>query len=342
MKAVVIRKHGGIDRLRYEAVETPTPGRDQALVRVRAAGVNYFDHDIREGISGVAHRLPHVPGIEGVGEVAALGEGASGVKMGDRVAINFFQSCGACRMCLNGLDGICLEGERIGVTTWGSYAEYALSDAANLIALPEALSYEDAAATLLCMSTAWHMAVTLGRARAGEDVLVNAAGSGVGCAAVQVARLHGATVIASAGSREKLEKARALGADHLIDYTTQNLRDEALRLIGGKGPDLVIESVGGAVLTHSIEALSVNGRLITCGAHAGERVELDVVKLFRKHISVHGSHYASKIEVARVLDLVAAGRLKPVIHARFPLAEAARAAALMASREVFGKLVLIP
>ena len=342
MKAVVIREHGGIDRRRYEEVETPAPGRDQALVRVRAAGVNHFDHDIREGVSGIAHRLPHVPGIEGVGEVVALGEGASGVALGDRVAINFFQSCGNCRMCLSGLDGVCLRGERMGVTTWGSYAEYALSDAANLIPLPEALSYEDAAGSLVCMSTAWHMTVTLGRVSAGEDVLVNAAGSGVGTSAIQVAKLHGAAVIASAGSDEKLEKARQLGADGTINYTTQDLRDEAVRLTGGKGPDLVIESVGGRMLADSIAALCRNGRLITCGAHAGERVELDVIELFRKHVSVHGSHYASWLEVAHVLDLVAAARLKPVIHDRFPLAEAKRAAALMASREVFGKLVLIP
>ena len=342
MKAVVIHEHGGIEKLRYEDVETPVPGQSQVLVRVRAAGVNHFDQDIREGVSGVTHPLPHVPGVEGVGEVAALGEGATGVEIGDRVAINFFQSCGTCRMCMSGLDGICLEGQRMGVTVWGSYAEFALSDATNLVPLPESLSYEDAAASLICLSTAWHMAVTLGRVKAGEDVLVNAAGSGVGSSAIQVAKLHGATVLASAGSRGKLEKARRLGADHVIDYTTQNLRDEAVRLTGGKGPDLVIESVGGAVLAQSIEALCRNGRLITCGAHAGERVEIDVIELFRKHISVHGSHYASKIEVAHVLGLVAAGRLTPQIETRFPLAEAQKAAALIASRSVFGKLMLIP
>ena len=342
MKAVLIHEHGGIDKLRYEDVDTPAPGRGQVLVRVRATGVNHFDHDIREGVSGITHDLPHVLGVEGVGEVAALGEGATGVEIGDRVAISFLQSCGTCRMCLSGFDGICLEGRRVGVTIWGSYAEFALSDAANLVPLPESLSYEDAAASLICMSTAWHMTVTLGRVKAGDDVLVNAAGSGVGSSAIQVAKLHGATVIASAGSREKLEKASGLGADHVIDYTTQNLRDEAVRLTGGKGLDLVIESVGGAMLVHSIEALGMNGRLVTCGAHAGERVEIDVIELFRKHISVHGSHYASKLEVAHVFGLVAGGQLAPQIQACFPLAEAHKAAELTASRNFFGKLVLIP
>ena len=342
MKAIVIREHGGIERLLFEEVETPKPGLGEVLVRVRAAGVNHFDHDIREGISGVAHRLPHVPGIEGVGEIAELGEGASGISIGDRVAINFFQSCGHCRMCLSGLDGICLGGKRMGVTVWGSYAEYALCEARNVIPLPAGIDAEVAAASLLCLSTAWHMAVTLGTVKAGEDVLVNAAGSGIGSSAIQVAKLHGANVIASAGSGAKLEKAREIGADRVIDYSKEDLEGEVLRLTDGKGVDLVIESVGGEVLQRSIGALAVNGRLVTCGAHAGERVDLNVIELFRKHIRLLGSHYASKVEVAHVLRLVADGKLHPVIHATFPLSEARAAAQLVAERNLFGKLVLIP
>ena len=342
MKAVLIRDHGGVDKLLYEEVETPAPGLGQVRVRVRAAGVNHLDHDIREGVSGFAHPVPHVPGLEGAGEVEALGEGVTGVAIGDRVAINFCQSCGTCRACLSGLDGMCHEGHRMGVSTWGSYAEYALSGATNLTPLPAALSYDDAATSLMCLSTAWHMTVTLGRVTAGEDVLVNAAGSGVGSSAIQVAKLHGANVIASAGSDEKLEKARDLGADQVINYTTQNLGEEAVRLTGGKGPDLVIESVGGAVLTGSIEAVCANGRVIVCGAHAGEHVDLDAIALFRKQICLQGSHYASRFEVAHVMNLVAAGKLTPVIQARFALEDARQAAALMASRDVFGKIVLNP
>lgn len=342
MKAVVIHEHGGIDKLVYQDIDTPRPGFGDVLVRITAAGVNHFDHDIREGVSGIKHVLPHILGVEGVGEIVELGEGVGDINIGDRVAINFLQACGRCRMCLSGLDGICLGGKRMGVTEWGSYAEYAICEARNAIPLPDDLSDETAAASMLCFSTAWHMTANLGAVRAGEDVLVNAAGSGVGSSAIQVAKLHGARVIASAGSDAKLDLAKDLGADEVINYTTQNLAETAKSATGGKGVDLVIESVGGDILLGSIDALAFNGRLVTCGAHAGERVELDVIELFRKHIRLQGSHYASKVEVAHVFDLVAQGKLKPVIHQIFPLADVQSAAAMTVDRSVFGKLVLIP
>ncbi len=341
MKAIVIREHGGIDKLSYEDVATPEPGHGEVLVQIRAAGVNHFDHDIREGISGIVHDLPHVPGIEGVGEIAAVGPGATGVAVGDRVAVNFMQICGQCTMCLSGLDGVCAAGRRMGVTRWGSYAEYVVCDATGVVALPAGLSFETAAASMLCFSTAWHMTVSLGGVTAGCDVLVNAAGSGVGSSAIQVAKLHGARVIASAGSDAKLAQARDLGADEVINYTTQDLAAEVLRLTGDKGADLIIESIGGEVLTQSIDAAAVNGRLVTCGAHAGERVELNVIELFRKHMRLQGSHYASKREVAHVLGLVAEGKLTPVIHDTFALADARAAAELAANRSFFGKMVLM-
>lgn len=342
MKAIVIREHGGVDKLLFEDVPTPEPGSGEVLIRVRAAGVNHFDHDIREGISGITHDLPHVPGIEGVGEIAALGLGVTEVAAGDRVAVNFMQICGRCAMCLSGLDGVCEAGRRMGVTRWGSYAEYLVCDANGVIPLPDALAFETAAASMLCFGTAWHMTVTLGGVKAGSDVLVNAAGSGVGSSAIQVAKLHGARVIASAGSDAKLNQARELGADAVVNYTEQDLKAEVLRLTDQKGADLIIESVGGQVLTQSIDAAATNGTLVTCGAHAGERVELNVIELFRKHMRLQGSHYASKIEVGRALRLVAEGKLKPVIHGTFPLSDARAAAELAANRSFFGKMVLVP
>ncbi|MCH8112287.1 MAG: zinc-binding dehydrogenase [Proteobacteria bacterium] len=342
MKAVVIREHGGIQNLLFEDIETPKPGPGEVLVRIRATGVNHFDHDIREGVSGITHKLPHVPGVEGVGEIADVGPDVSDVAVGDRVAINFFQSCGKCRMCLTGMDGICLRGKRIGVTEWGTFAEYTLCEAANVIPLPSSLSFESAAASLICFSTAWHMTVTIGQVSAGMDVLVNAAGSGVGSSAVQVAKLHGANVIASAGSDEKLRLAKDLGADNVINYESQDLAEEAMRLTDGKGPDLVVESVGGDVLLKSIDAVAFNGTVVTCGAHAGEIVKLNVIELFRKHVRFQGSHYASKHEVAHVLRLVAAGKLKPVIHKVAALADIQDMARLTANRSFFGKMVLLP
>lgn len=186
------------------------------------------------------------------------------------------------------------------------------------------------------------MTVTIGKVTARMDVLVNAAGSGVGSSAVQVAKLHGANVIASAGSDHKLQIAKDIGADNIINYETQDLAEEALRLTGGKGPDLIIESVGGDVLLKSIDAVAFNGTVVTCGAHAGELVKLNIIELFRKHVRFQGSHYASKHEVAHVLKLVAAGKLKPVIHKVAALADIQEMARLTANRTFFGKMVLVP
>jgi len=342
MKAILIRAHGGLDALRYEDLPTPKPGPGEALVRIRAAGSNHFDHDIREGVSGIKHQMPHVLGIEGVGEVAELGANVSGFKAGDRVAIYGVRACLRCPSCLAGLEGICPNRKLMGVQVWGCFAEYAICSAAQLIPLPDHVPYETAAASVICYGTAWHMAVTLGRVEAGQSVLVNAAGSGVGMSGIEIAKLHGARVIASAGSDAKLAKARELGADDTINYRTQKLGAECLRLTGGRGVDLVIESVGGDVLVQSIEALAFNGSLVTCGAHAGETVPLNVIELFRKHIRLQGSHYASRIEVLRVFDLLGAGKLKPVIHGVYPLKDYAKVAALVANRDFFGKMIVVP
>ena len=342
MKAIAIRDHGGLDKLRYDEVPTPEPGPGEVLVRVRAAGANHFDHDIREGVSGIKHRMPHVLGIEGVGEVAKLGPGVAGPQVGERVAIYAVRFCGHCHVCLAGLEGICVNRRLMGVQVWGCFADYALCAADQLIPLADNVSFETAAASVICYGTAWHMAVTLGAVEAGQTVLVNAAGSGVGMSAIQVAKLHGARVIASAGSDAKLAKARELGADETINYRTQKIGAECLRLTNGRGVDLVIESVGGEVLQQSIEALAFNGSLITCGAHAGETVPVNMIEFFRKHIRLQGSHYASRREVQRVFELLAAGKLKPVIHSVYPLKDYAKVAALVANRDFFGKMILVP
>ena len=209
MKAVVIAEHGGVQNLVYEDIETPEPGPGEVLVRVRAAGVNHFDHDIREGTSGIVQALPHIPGVEGVGEVAELGADVTDAEVGARVAIGFYQSCGVCRMCRSGFDGICEKGKRIGVTEWGTYAEYIRCESRNLIPLPDGLDYETAAASLICFPTAWHMSVTLGGVKAGQDVLVNAAGSGVGVASRVSSGSIAADTVASASSSMSTRNARA-------------------------------------------------------------------------------------------------------------------------------------
>ena len=212
MKAVVIRAHGGVENLLYEEVETPEPGPGELLVRIRASGINHLDHDVREGVSGIPVTLPHVPGSEGVGEVAALGPGVSGPAPGTRVAIDFAQGDPLSEPWLSGLDGVDFTHGRIGAGQWGTHAEYCISHTLSVIPLPDDLPFETAAAGMIGLGTAWHMTVALGRVQAGQTVLVNAAGSVVGSSAIQVALLHGARVIASAGSAAKLQKARDLGA----------------------------------------------------------------------------------------------------------------------------------
>jgi NADPH:quinone reductase-like Zn-dependent oxidoreductase len=341
MRAVVVRQYGGIEQLRYEEIPTPKPGFGEILVAIRAAAVNHFDHDIREGISGIRQDLPHILGVEGAGEVEAIGEGVTSVKPGDRV-IPYNLFCGRCRTCLSGLENICLRGIKLGVNAWGTYADYVKVGEHHVVRIPDGLSFEIAAASPVCFGTAWQMTVALGRIQAGEDVLINAVGSGVGSSALQIAKLHGARVIATAGSDAKLERARAMGADETVNYSRESIADAVLRLTDGKGADLVIESVGGAVLTDSLKALRFAGRLVTCGAHAGEQVPLDVIDLFRKQITIHGNHYAPRLQIAHVLGLVAQGRLKPVIYGTYPLSAVQDAARATADRSVFGKMVLIP
>ncbi len=342
MKAIVIREFGGVDKLLYEEIETPTPGPGEVLVRVRAAGVNHLDHDIREGISGFPIELPHILGEEGCGDVAEVGAGVTRWQVGDRVSCSVIQPCGQCQMCLTGHDGMCRSGRFMGAVGWGTYAEYVLCVENGLVAMPDNLDYETAAASHTCFCTAVHMIMTLGKVRAGQTVLVNAAGSGVGTSAIQVAKLNGARVIATAGSDEKLAKAKELGADDGINYTTQTISEEAMRLTGGRGVDLVVECVGGEILQESMRALATNGSVVTCGAHAGEQVEIDIVELFRKQARLQGSFYASRHEISQALQLVADGKLTPAIHAVMPLSEARQAAELTANRNFFGKMVLLP
>lgn len=346
MKAIVIHAHGGPEKLKFEDVETPTAGRNEVVVRTRAIGVNHFDHDVREGISGIEHQMPHIMGLECAGEVHEVGEGVDTFEIGDRVAPVFALSAGPCREpvcnCEMGLDNLCVVGGILGVTHPGTYAEYVKVTQNNVVRLPDALSFEWASAVQVTMATAWNMIVHQIELKPCETVLINAAGSGIGSSAIQIARLLGARIIATAGSDEKLERARELGADEVINYSTTNLTKRAFSLTGGRGVDAVVESVGGEILLCSLDALAWGGRLATCGAHAGEQVTVNVIEFFRKNITVFGTHGAPKSQINEVFGLVAAGKLKPMIQTSFPLAEAELAHRLVDSRQIFGKILLIP
>lgn len=346
MRAVVFHEYGGPERLRAATVPDPEPGPDEVVIRLHAAGLNHFDIDIRAGVAGIDVPLPHTPGLEGAGEVAAVGAQVAAFRIGDRVAPVFSLSAGRCTepvcYCERGQDNLCAVGGILGVTAPGTYAEYVKVSQRNCLPLPEGLSYEAAAAVQVTMGTAWQMLVDQIRVRPGETVLVNAAGGGIGTAAIQIARLCGARVIASAGSDVKLEWARALGAEHTINYRTTDLAAAVRDLTGGRGVDAVVESVGGDTLTGSLQALAVGGRVATCGAHAGEIVPVDVIDLFRRQLVLHGTHGAGRAQIAEVYRLVVQDALTPQIHARMPLVEAANAHRLAESRDFFGKILLLP
>ncbi len=342
MKAIVLHKTGGGEALCYEDIQTPEPRAGEVLVRVRAAGVNHCDIDLRNGAFGVGLAYPHVMGVDAAGEVAKLGLSVTQWKIGDRVAPHFVLSCGVCANCLRGQENICLKFDVLGVTQWGGYAEYVKVGAHHLVRIPDELDFDEAVSAYVPFATAWEALITVGKLSAGETVLVNAAGSGVGSAGIQIAKLAGTRVITSAGSDDKLARARALGADHGINYTTKRIGDEVLRLTSGRGVDCALDMVGGDTLKQSIHALTPGGRLVTVGAHGGEQVEIDFIELFRKHVSIHGCGRSTKAIAAQVLQLAAEGKLKPVIHQRFALKDAAKAHALLESRTVFGRLVLNP
>ena len=342
MKAVVIHEHGGAEVLKYEDIETPSPGPGEVLIRTRAIGVNHVDIDVRDGISGRPIALPHIIGVDAAGEIAELGAGATQFKVGDRVTPHYYLGCGTCLACLNGQENICQNALVLGGTAWGTYAEFVKVGQHHVFRLPDELSFEDAVSAFVPFATAWDALVKTGRVVAGERVLINAAGSGVGSAAIQVAKFSGAWVIASAGSDEKLDRAGQLGADATVNYRTQDLAEETLKATGGAGVNVALDVVGGEVLRHSIRALAPAGRMLAVGAHAGEQVEIDIIELFRKRNTLYGCGPSTRAIATEVLDLVAAGALSPIIHQRFALKDIAEAHRVLESRDFFGRLVVIP
>jgi len=344
MKAVRIHEAGGPETLIYEDAPDPLPGPGEVLVRVRACALNHLEVWATLRRPGTVFPRPRILGADVSGVVESVGEGVAGIDIGMPVVIQPGLSCGVCQRCLEGRDSHCPSYRILGhgYDVDGGLAELVKLPQANVAPKPPNLSFEEAAAIPLTFLTAWHMLVTRAQVRPGEDVLVNAVGSGVGVAALQIARLFGATVIASAGSDHKLAKARALGAADTINYNTQDLAQAVLSLTGGRGVDLVFESVGDDVLLKSLEALTKGGRLVTCGTTGGGQVSVDVTRLFLREQSILGAYMGSKGELLQLLPFFADGRLKAVIDRVYPLPQVQEAVRHLAGRENFGKVVLVP
>jgi NADPH:quinone reductase-like Zn-dependent oxidoreductase len=338
MKAVRFHEHGGPDVLRCDEAPEPELRASEAVVRVRACALNRLDVWNRRGIERVRFAFPHISGADVAGEVVSTSDNSW--SPGQRVMLQPGLSCGRCDACLDGRDNDCPRYDVLGSQSDGGYAELVRVPLHNLIAIPDAIGFVEAAAFPLTFLTAWHMLVTRAKLRPGEDVLVLGAGSGVGQAAIQIAWLHGARVFATAGTDDKLAKAREIGAYEVINHRTQDVAEEIRRLTDKRGVDVVIEHVGVATWEHSLRCLTRGGRLVTCGATTGYDAKIDLRFLFTRQYTVMGSYMGTKAELLRAAQFFFAGQVRPVIDSTFPLAQAADAQRRLEKGEHFGKIVL--
>jgi NADPH:quinone reductase-like Zn-dependent oxidoreductase len=332
--------HGGPEVIVLETAPDPAPGPGQVLVRIRACALNHLDLWQRRGLDRVTIPFPHISGAEVAGEVVEAPGGE--VAAGTRVLLQPGLSCGRCAACLDGRDNECRRYDVLGYQSNGGYAELVVVPVANVVPIPDHIAFRDAAAFPLTFLTAWHMLVTRARVRPGETVLVLAGTSGVGQAAVQLARLHGARVIATAGTAAKLDQARALGAEHVINHHEQDIAAEVRRLTDKRGVDVVVEHVGQATWTASVRSLAAGGRLVTCGNTTGWDAAIDLRFLFTRQLSLLGSYMGTKGELLQAASFFFAGRVTPLVDAVLPLADAAEAHRRLERGEVAGKLVLAP
>jgi NADPH:quinone reductase-like Zn-dependent oxidoreductase len=336
MKAVRFHQHGGPEVLQVEDAPDPRPGVGEVLVRVRACALNHLDLWNRRGV--VRLPLPHIPGADVAGEV--LDTTDESVRTGQRVMLQPGLSCGRCEACLDGRDNECARYDVLGSQSDGGYAELVRVPVANVIPLPDAIGFVEAAAFPLTFLTAWHMLITRARLRAGEKVLVLGAGSGVGQAAIQIAWLHGAHVFATAGTETKLARARELGAVEAINHHTDDVPAAIRRFTDGRGVDVVIEHVGEATWERSLKCLARGGRLVTCGATTGHKAAVDLRFLFARQYSLMGSYMGTKAELIRAAQFFFSGELRPAVDRTFPLADAAAAQQYLEEGKQFGKVVL--
>jgi NADPH:quinone reductase-like Zn-dependent oxidoreductase len=342
MKAVVIRRHGGPEVLEVAELPVPEPGPGEVRIGVRACALNHLDLWVRKGWPQLALPMPHLLGADISGVVDALGAGVASWQVGAEVVVNPGISCGACEACLLGRDHFCRSYQLLGEDRGGGYAEYMVVPAQNLLAKPKNLSFAEAACIPVTFLTAWEMIVNRAEVHPGEWVLVLAAGSGVGIAAVQIAKLAGATVIATASSDAKLSRARELGADHGVNYSNADFAEEVRRITDKRGVDVVIEHTGAATFGQSFRALARGGRMVTCGATSGPQATFDLRYLFLRKLSILGSTMGRKGDLITMMRFFEQGKLRPVLDRVLPLERAAEGHRVLAERAQFGKVVLVP
>jgi NADPH:quinone reductase-like Zn-dependent oxidoreductase len=341
-EAMVINATGSVDVLERATIDVPDAGPREVRVRVRAVALNHLDVWTRRGLPNVKYDFPHRLGADIAGEVESAGAGVTSelAKPGTRVIINPGLSCGACERCLRGEDNLCARYGIMGETRQGGYGQHIVVPEQNLLPLPGKLSFEEAAAIPLCFLTAWQMVVTRAQVRPGQTVLVHAAGSGVSSAAIQIAKMHGARIFATTSTDEKAKRAKELGADEVINYATQDFVAEVKRFTAKKGVDVIIDHVGGDVMSKSVVAATRGGCIVTCGATAGFTPTIDLRHVFFRQVRILGSTMGCKGDLFEILRHVEAGKLKPVVDSVMPLWDARKAHTMLEERKAFGKVVL--
>lgn len=340
MRAVVVRAHGGREALEVTDRPAPQVRPDEALVEIKAAGLNHLDIFARKGVPGHVFPLPLVLGSDGAGVVREVGSLVRNVKPGDRVGIAPGAGCGACAACGAGDEPLCRYYGILGETRDGTNAELCAVPARSLLPLPEGIAWSDAAAFPLTYLTAWRMLVTRCGIRAGDDVLIQAAGSGVSIAAIQIAKLCGARVLTTASSDEKLARAKKLGADVLINYSNADVLAAVRAATGKAGVDVVVDHVGEATFETSLRSLKKGGKVVTCGATSGPQISVDLRLVFFKSLSILGSTMGSMAEMHRLWRLFATGVLRPIVDRVLPLDRVADGHQALEERAAFGKVIL--
>ena len=342
MKAAFFKEHGGAEKVLYADYRDPVPGPDDVVVRVRACGLNHVDMLLLDGLFPPPEGLPHVNGCEVTGTLESVGAAVTGLAPGARVVVFPGFACGSCEYCLRGERTVCVRYGYLGAHRDGGYAELVKAPAANILSLPDAISFETGAALPMAMLTSWHALVARAGLSPGQTVLVQAAGSGVGSAAIQIARLVGARVIATVGSDDKIEFARALGAEDVVNYRTHDFVEATKAWTKRRGVDVVVEHIGGETFEKSVYALTRLGTLVTIGSHDTHWGRMDLRHVYSKNLRIVGTNLGSILELRTILDYVVAGRLKPVIDRAFGLKDARAAVQYVLDRKNKGKVLLVP
>lgn len=339
MKAIVLREPGGPEVLRMEEIETPLPQKGEVLIKVQASSVNHLDIWIRKGLTAYGTKYPHISGCDIAGVVEEAGPDA-GFKKGERVFVDPGLRCFKCEFCLQGDDNICKSFGIIGATIWGGYAEFVKVPASNVIGLPESIDFRTAAAFPLTYQTSWHMLIARAGLKPGGTILIIGGASGIGIAALQIAKLTGAFIIATAGDDRKLDVLKSQGADEVINHNKESIYEKVRAFTDGAGVDVVFEHVGPKTFNDSVRSLKKGGKLVTCGATTGPEVVLDLRYVFSRQLSILGSIMGRRAELLKITSLIEKGLLRPLIDSVFPLKEVPEAHKKMEERNLTGKIII--